>query len=52
VSGDERVRRLRGQADLEQDVAGARLEMRDADRAYAMGLAGLGASSENRTTSV
>jgi transcriptional regulator with XRE-family HTH domain len=32
---------LRGQADLDQDVADARLEMRDADRAHAMGLAAI-----------
>jgi DNA-binding transcriptional regulator YiaG len=41
VSGDERVRRLRERADLTDQVASAREQMRDADRTYAMGLAAI-----------
>ena len=41
VSGDERVRRLRERPDLAGEVATAKQEMRDADRAHAMGLAAI-----------
>ena len=39
VAGDERVRRLREKPGLAEEIASAREEMREADRAYAMGLA-------------
>lgn len=41
VPGDERVRRLRENRGLAEDVATARREMREADRAHAMGLAAI-----------
>jgi DNA-binding XRE family transcriptional regulator len=41
LAGDERVRRLREQPGLVEDVASAREEMLAADRVYAMGLAAL-----------
>ena len=41
VSGDERVRRLRERLGLAEDVESARQEMREADRAHAMGLAAI-----------
>ena len=41
VPGDERVRRLREKPGLAEDVAAARREMREADRAHAMGLAAI-----------
>jgi DNA-binding transcriptional regulator YiaG len=41
VQGDERVRRLREKPGLAEDVASARREMREADRAHAMGLAAI-----------
>jgi DNA-binding transcriptional regulator YiaG len=41
VPGDERVRRLRNTPGLAEDVETARREMRDADRAHAMGLAAI-----------
>jgi DNA-binding transcriptional regulator YiaG len=41
VSGDERVRRLRERADLADQLESARAEMRDADRAHAMGLSAI-----------
>jgi len=41
VAGDERVRRLREKPGLAEDVEAARREMRESDRAQAMGLAAL-----------
>jgi len=41
LAGDERVRRLRQKSGLAEDVAAAREQMREADRAHAMGLAAL-----------
>jgi DNA-binding transcriptional regulator YiaG len=41
VPGDERVRSLRNTPRLAEDVETARREMRDADRAHAMGLAAI-----------
>ena len=41
VAGDERVRRLREKPSLSEDVEVARREMRESDRAQAMGLAAL-----------
>jgi len=41
VAGDERVRRLREKPTLSEDVEVARREMRESDRAQAIGLAAL-----------
>jgi len=41
VPGDERVRRLRQQPGLAEEVASARRDMREADRAHAMGLSAI-----------
>jgi DNA-binding transcriptional regulator YiaG len=41
VPGDERVRRLRQQPGLAEEVASARRDMREADRVHAMGLSAI-----------
>ena len=52
LAGDERVRRLRKQPDLAEDVASAREEMREADRVHAMGLAALRRAADLTQTEI